>query len=212
MNKGYGGRSWRGVGGKFPRAVLVVVPLPRGVFPFGPHYFLFLKRCVHVDWVYTLSFQYIRFRLFWLGRYILDRFMKYPEKHLLKLPVGTLASIDAVATNRSEFVRDAIGVALVDIGIPDSTPKTVAASNMRKVDTAPVVKKNSLQIPVSEVSVPSGRQADAAVVLVALRKRSMSSRDAEKSMAWLGLRYLNAEKLLLSSGAVAVVDGLLTPT
>lgn len=61
-------------------------------------------------------------------------------------------------------------------------------------------------------SAPSGRQADAAAVLEVIRSKPMSSRQVEAAMGWMGLRYANAEKLLMRSGAVAVVDGHLVAT
>lgn len=102
----------------------------------------------------------------------------------VRFPDGTFDLIDAVSDNRSCFIRDAVSAALGGGGV-------------RRVPR----KKNS--------NVSSGRGADAAVLLEALRKRSMSSREAEKLMGWLGLRYANAEKRLLQDGSVYSDGGIL---
>lgn len=139
--------------------------------------------------------------------------MKYPEKILLKLPEGCLGRIDAVASNRSEFIRDAVEAALGGDTTLVEKPASIPA---RK---AVPQKKNSIVPPSDKTEVkpklaaaPSGRQADAAAVLGVIRSKRLTSRQVEAEMGWLGLRYANAEKLLLSSGAAAVVDGHLVAT
>lgn len=72
----------------------------------------------------------------------------------------------------------------------------------------PEPKKNSLKVPTEKVV----HSADQAALLALLSKKPLRSRDAEKAMAWMGLRYVNAERGLLGKGAIAVVDGLLVVT
>jgi len=125
----------------------------------------------------------------------------------IRLDEGLLERVDGTGLKRSEFIRDAVEAAL--------------DGSVQKVHVATVPKKNSIAgsgsklSGVAEVgvsSVPSGRAADQAVVLSLLRKKRLTSRQAEQAMGWAGLRYGNAEKALLSSGAVAVVDGALVVT
>ena len=126
---------------------------------------------------------------------------------------GTFARIDAVASNRSEFIRGAVEAALG--GDTTSVEKPASVPVRKSVPQ----KKNSI-VPSSDkaavnpklAAAPSGRQADAAAVLGVIRSKRLTSRQAEAEMGWLGLRYANAEKLLLSSGAAAVVDGHLVAT
>mgnify|MGYP003644563541 CR=1 FL=1 len=73
-------------------------------------------------------------------------------------------------------------------------------------DMPPDTKKNSLQ------SSGIKQTPDHEVLLSALRVKSRSSRDLEKQMAWLGLRYSNAEKSLMGRGLIAVVGGMLVAT
>tara|TARA_R110000851_G_scaffold308778_1_gene467883 strand:+ start:20203 stop:20697 length:495 start_codon:yes stop_codon:yes gene_type:complete len=73
-------------------------------------------------------------------------------------------------------------------------------------DLPPDPKKNSLQGSADKLTV------DQKVILSALREKSRSSRDLEKRLAWLGLRYSNAEKSLLGRGLIAVVGGMLVAT
>lgn len=119
---------------------------------------------------------------------------------------GTFARIDAVAGNRSEFIRDAVEAALVSssdpvakVKRPDPVPDRVVVSQ----------KKNSIVPPSGKSKPVSGRQADADAVLGVIRGRRLTSRQVEAEMGWQGLRYSNAEKLLLSSGSAVFADGVL---
>ncbi|GGE30002.1 hypothetical protein GCM10011360_17600 [Primorskyibacter flagellatus] len=100
-----------------------------------------------------------------------------------------MARVDASGVGRSEFIREAVEAALV--ASPVKRPAAPSAS-----------KKNS-----SEKS--SRWAADDAAVLDVIRGGRFSSRDVEKRIGWMGLRYSKAEKRLLESGAVMVVDGVL---
>ena len=127
----------------------------------------------------------------------------------VRLDEDLIARLEGVGEKRSDFVRAAIEAAL-GVGGLDAP---VAAKSVKKVDMASAPKKNSIAVPVEKATSVSGfRVADEEALVALLRKRPLSSRDAERSMAWLGLRYPNAEKALLSSGRVAVVDGLLVVT
>lgn len=122
--------------------------------------------------------------------------------------------VDAQDVGRSEFIRDAVEAALGVSSDPVAKINTPKVIPVRK--PAPQ-KKNSIVPPSDEKSevmtaAPSGRQADAAAVLEVVRSKPQSSRQVEAAMGWMGLRYANAEKLLMRSGAVAVVDGHLVAT
>lgn len=68
-------------------------------------------------------------------------------------------------------------------------------------DMPPDAEKNSFEC-----------SADQKVILSALRAKSRTSRDLEKRLGWLGLRYSNAEKVLLGCGMIAVVGGMMVAT
>ena len=126
---------------------------------------------------------------------------------------GTFARIDAVASNRSEFIRDAVEAALGGDTTLVEKPASVPArkpSPQKKNSTGPSSDKTEVNPKMA--AAPSGRQADAVSVLGVIRGKRLTSRQVEAEMGWLGLRYANAEKLLLSSGAAAVVDGHLVAT
>ena len=108
--------------------------------------------------------------------------MEMDGRIMLRVPDGLLDRIDAVrgGETRSGFIRGAVEVAL---GV--------------EVRREPERKKIS--------SVP----ADQIVLLALVRKRVLSSRDAEKALGWLGLRYGNAERGLLKAGLIEVRDGVL---
>ena len=119
------------------------------------------------------------------------------KNYSIRFDPDLMARVDARPEGRSEFIRAAAEAAL---GVPFAgavnDPVQVA------IDTAkarPAVAR-------------SGRQADAAELLAVIRSKRLSPRQAEAEMGWLGLRYGNAEKLLLSSGAAVVVDGVLVAT
>ncbi len=58
--------------------------------------------------------------------------MKFPEKILLKLSEGTLARIDAVSGNRSEFIRNAVDVALSGVKISGPQAEKLIADSLRE--------------------------------------------------------------------------------
>jgi hypothetical protein len=124
--------------------------------------------------------------------------MKFPEKFLLKLPEGTMARVEAVSPNRSEWIRDVLLGALDAWEGVDGGGET----------------KSELVRPGEAVRIPRGLNSanlrpDALALLEALRKKPMTPRDAEKAMGWLGLRYANAEKALIAEGLVVLQDGVL---
>ena len=125
-----------------------------------------------------------------------------------RLEEGLVARVDALGVKRADFVRDAIEAALCGDGVmkPAEMDRVGGAPEM-----PPAPKKNSLKVPVKKVSTEL-RGADEKVLLSELRRQAMTSRDLERKMAWLGLRYSRAEKALLSSGLVVVVDGLMVVT
>ena len=134
--------------------------------------------------------------------------MKFPEKILLKLPSGTLDRIDAITPNRSEFIREVVLRELVVRG------GVMPVGSKKKSFVPP--EPDPVQAVIDEIAVrpvaPSGRQADAAALLAVIRSKRLSPRRAEAEMGWLGLRYGNAEKLLLSSGAAVLDGGFLVAT
>ncbi|WP_416558555.1 ribbon-helix-helix domain-containing protein [Phaeobacter sp. JH20_02] len=100
---------------------------------------------------------------------------------------------------RTEFVADAVAEKL---GL--DTPVKAKMPPIAKRAVAPKPEKS-----------PKGAdmlRPDAVVLLAALRKKSMTSRQAKAEMGWLGLRYENAERVLLSEGSAAVVNGVVVPT
>lgn len=151
----------------------------------------------------------------------------------VRMPEALVARIDARSDNRSEFVRGVVREHLdaseapisadeVKRAMADMMDRVVADTPMKPdvmspaeleavggaPDLPPEPKKNSLKVT-QEKGV---RSADQAALLALLSKKPLRSRDAEKAMAWLGLRYRNAESGLLGRGAIAVVDGLLVVT
>lgn len=51
--------------------------------------------------------------------------------------------------------------------------------------------------------------SDASALLSVVRRERLTSREAEKVVDWLGLRFRNAERELLDAGLVRFVDGLM---
>ena len=132
--------------------------------------------------------------------------MKFPEKILLKLPDGTLGRIDAITPNRSEFIREVVLRELVVRGgvMPiGAKKKSFVTPDPYPVQVAPDAAK------ARPAAARSGRQSDAAELLSLIRSKRLSSRQAESEMGWLGLRYSNAENLLINSGAIVLDGGLL---
>jgi len=134
--------------------------------------------------------------------------MKFPEKILLKLPSGTLDRIDAITPNRSEFIREVVLRELVVRG----GVMPVGSKKKSFVPPEPDPVLSAIDAAKARPVAPSGRQADAAELLAVIRSKRLSPRRAEAEMGWLGLRYSNAEKLLLSSGAAVLDGGFLVAT
>ncbi len=124
--------------------------------------------------------------------------MKFPEKFLLKLPAGTMARIEAASPNRSEWIRDVLLGALDAWEGVDGGGET----------------KSELVRPGEAIRIPRGfdpkcLRPDALVLLGAIQKKRMTSRQAEAELGWLGLRYSNAEKSLIAADLVVLQDGVL---
>lgn len=153
------------------------------------------------DWVYTLPFRIYDFGHFGWMVYTGVFVLKYPERVLLKLPLGTLGRIDALGGNRSEFIRGAVEAALGGGGMPVSAVKPEPVRCEKKFDVAR-----------SEVSFSDRREADVLALLEVIGGGRFTCRQVEGKMDWAGLRYSNAEKALLSSGRAAVIDGVLVAT
>lgn len=155
----------------------------------------------------------------------------------VRFPDGTFERIAATGISRPRFIRDAVEAALsggpaaplnpayADVDPAALLPKVVPAAKAVPQKKNSIVRPPELDDPIVSPDdprmidpptkrdpAPTGRQADAAAVLAVIRSKPMSSRQVEAAMGWLGLRYSNAEKLLLRSGAVAVVDGHLVAT
>lgn len=135
--------------------------------------------------------------------------MRYPEKFLLKLPDGWLSRIDGVSGNRSEFIREAIGVALGVDG-PSGSVSDKVPEKVGRPDPVPGVPASGVLVNrKGSVVDPAGLRPDAVVLLAALRKKRMTSQGAEREMGWMGLRYSRAEGELLSSGLAWLDGGIL---
>lgn len=137
----------------------------------------------------------------------------------VRFPDGTFERIDAIADNRSDFIRGAVLSALgsdrdvrvgcsteivagpVDVGIGQTEPKPKKPSLTKPVQP----KKNFDRKPVKK----DGLRPDAEVLLASIRKRRWTSKQHEKEMGWLGLRFARAEGDLFDLGLVKVEDGML---
>lgn len=153
----------------------------------------------------------------------------------VRFPDGTFSRIDAIASNRSEWIRD---VVLSVLMMGDAAGAVVSKLKEITGDDAPAtpeIVKRAVQMPDDPASgetacdlvrpgeaIPIPRKGrdgqkvdiadlrpDAVVLLGALRKKPMGSRDAEKAMGWLGLRYSKAEKQLIGLGLVRQENGIL---
>jgi hypothetical protein len=83
--------------------------------------------------------------------------MKYPEKVLLRVPSGTLAAIDSTTQNRSDWMRDAIAVALSKSHLqPPSDTHVHVCHNLiglkRSTKKRPVA---ALHLSISKMGTPS---------------------------------------------------------
>jgi len=129
-----------------------------------------------------------------------------------RLDEGLVSRIDEVSSDRTGFVREALERALA--GASDGS---VTSFNRPKRERRPDPAVEAVKAAIPEkVRVPAKkgfttplREADKAAVLDLIRKKRVSSRQAEQEMGWPGLRYANAEKALLADGTVEVVNGLL---
>ena len=122
----------------------------------------------------------------------------------VRFPDGTFDGIDKFNPNRSEFIREVVLRELVVRSGGDGMKRSALPA---KPVAGP--KKNSLKGSGSKVS---ARDADKAVLLNLVRGKLFRSHEARKrleALGWLGLRYDNAERALLSSGALKVEGGLL---
>lgn len=126
----------------------------------------------------------------------------------VRFPDGTFAAIDAVCSNRSEFIRYAVAEAL-KAGSGQRAKTDAPAIAERAVKEVPAKRLRSKKNFDGQAVSTDGLRPDAAALLEALRKKRMSPKDAEKAMGWLGLRYSKAEGQLLLAGVVRVEGGVL---
>ena len=130
-----------------------------------------------------------------------------------------MARVDACAAGRSEFIRAAVEAALgagdalaLNPAYADVDPAALLPAPAKKNSLKGSVSKGSGVSPVKASGARSGRQDDAAALLSLIGSKRLSPRQAEAETGWLGLRYANAEKLLLSSGAAVRDGGFLVPS
>ncbi|GLO70333.1 hypothetical protein MACH17_18500 [Phaeobacter inhibens] len=145
----------------------------------------------------------------------------------VRFPDGTFTRIDAIAPNRSEWIRDIV------IGALDACDDVGTSSPMTReqaMDPDPLLAALPMKVaegeeykfeprtklpPIDHIEEGPSKETggdlrpDAVVLLGALRKKRMSSRDAEEAMGWLGLRYSKAERQLIGLGLVHQENGLL---
>lgn len=156
-------------------------------------------RCASGNDIYPAN-SYIRFRSLWLDGYILDDLMKYPEKLLLKLPAGTLAAIDLVGSNRSEFIRSAVQSALVP-----------SREMSRRAVGGPVVSdgvRSSKPVPVQKNSIARADLKDGDLdVLAALADSNLTERSLAKVLGWTEMRVSKAVARLSAAGLVKFTGG-----
>jgi hypothetical protein len=134
------------------------------------------------------------------------------KNYSIRFDPDLMARFDARPEGRSEFIRAAAEAAL---GLPFAGALNGPAAGAKKksfVPPDPDPVQAAIDTAKARPVARSGRQADAAELLAMIRSKRLSPRQAEAEMGWLGLRYGNAEKLLLSSGAAVVVDGVLVAT
>ena len=141
--------------------------------------------------------------------------MLYPEKMLLKLPAGTLARIDAVCGNRSDWIRgvieDGLGVVpsvpVPEIEIVEAAKKPSAGKRPVKAVAAPEVPE-----PVKEKpkEARAGRwDADKAALLSAMGVGPCLPRKLEERLGWTGQRVDRVAELLVADGKVSFAGGVL---
>lgn len=128
----------------------------------------------------------------------------------VRFPDGTFERIDAIADNRSDFIRGAVLNALGsdrvechgDVTIEVPLPRVVRKSPSEKPDRP---KKNFDRQPVKK----DGLRPDAEVLLASVRKNRWTSRQHENALGWLGLRFKRAVDDLFQAGLIKVDDGVL---
>ena len=135
------------------------------------------------------------------------------KNYSIRFDPDLMARVDARPEGRSEFIRAAAEAAL---GVPFAGAVNGPVAGGKKKSFVPP-DPDPVQVAIDTAKARpavarSGRKADAAELLAVIRSKRLSPRQAEAEMGWLGLRYGNAEKLLLSSGAAVVVDGVLVAT
>ena len=135
------------------------------------------------------------------------------KNYSIRFDPDLMARVDARPEGRSEFIRAAAEAAL---GVPFAGAVNGPVAGGKKKSFVPP-DPDPVQVAIDTAKARpavarSGRQADAAELLAVIRSKRLSPRQAEAEMGWLGLRYGNAEKLLLSSRAAVVVDGVLVAT
>lgn len=142
----------------------------------------------------------------------------------VRFPDGTFERIDAIADNRSDFIRGAVLNALgsdkqdfrLDPKIlrdgasaksdVENRPVNNLVSEKEQKSKKPVQpKKNFDRQPVKK----DGLRPDAEVLLASIRKRRWTSKQHEKEMGWLGLRFARAEGDLFQAGLIEVDNGVL---
>lgn len=155
----------------------------------------------------------------------------------VRFPDGTFDRIDELGSNRSEFIRCAVEDALavspkknsfegsvedvdgsadfIDDGASEAVNSFNKPKRSKKADPAVEAVKAAVGSIVGSAVLPrvssvvSPRAKDKADALSLIKSGRYSSRDLEKKFDWIGLRYANAEKALLSENLVHVVDGIL---
>jgi len=130
------------------------------------------------------------------------------KNYSIRFDADLMARVDAITRNRSEFIREVVLRELVVRG----GVMPVGSKKKSFVPPEPDPVLSAIDAAKARPVAPSGRQADAAALLAVIRSKRLSPRRAEAEMGWLGLRYGNAEKLLLSSGAAVLDGGFLVAT
>ena len=129
--------------------------------------------------------------------------MKYPEKFLLKLPVGTLDRIDGVSENRSSYIRGLIAADLAG-------PSEIVLDGGKKNSIVPAVQKVGVAKKIPEI-IPDRnvdrKAADDVSVLDFLRCGIRTERDAAKALGWGSMRVSKSVARLGAAGRVKFSGG-----
>ena len=136
-----------------------------------------------------------------------------PKKIIsVRLDEDLISEVDKLCPKRgerSDFISDAISEKLHGaLDVCEEGSGETKSDLVRPGEAIPIPRKG---VDGQAVNI-CDLKPDAVVLLSALRQKRMASREAEKSMGWLGLRYSKAERSLIGAGLVAVVDGVLVPT